>query len=240
MPVISVATQARKEGFFRLEWHLAEQRSLLIAKGEAFILLVTIDATSERGAIVPEAFLAVQWTRLPGGETNAAFAQRVRSLLGLDPAVAGASQPVGRDEGVASPTSRAASQVDRALPAVAWAVGAVLGLAVVLGFVWWRPATPVANAGAASRPLTAEKALAPAAPAEPRRGLKSVVVLPFENLSADKEANAVLVDGMHVDVISNLLLMREVRRVPLDTAMTYRGTKKTHKEIAEELGWRLC
>src|SRR5271165_2248141 len=30
MPVISVHTQERAEGYFRLEWHLAEQRSLLI------------------------------------------------------------------------------------------------------------------------------------------------------------------------------------------------------------------
>ena len=32
VPIISANTQARKEGYFRLEWHLAEQRMRLIAK----------------------------------------------------------------------------------------------------------------------------------------------------------------------------------------------------------------
>ena len=34
--------------------------------------------TSERGALVPDAFLAVPWTKLPGGETPAAFRARVK------------------------------------------------------------------------------------------------------------------------------------------------------------------
>jgi len=76
-------TQARTEGYFRLEWHLAEQRSLLKAKGLPFIVPVCIDATPERDALVPEAFLAVQWTRLADGEPNSAFIERMRGLLGL-------------------------------------------------------------------------------------------------------------------------------------------------------------
>ena len=82
IPLISAHTQERQEGYFRLEWHLAEQRSLLIAKGRPFIVPVSIDATSERGALVPEAFAAVQWTKLPGGETTSAFVTRVQKLLG--------------------------------------------------------------------------------------------------------------------------------------------------------------
>ena len=78
LPVISASTQERQEGYFRLEWHLAEQRSLLIAKGRPFIVPVSIDATSERGALVPEAFTAVQWTRLAGGETTPGFIARVQ------------------------------------------------------------------------------------------------------------------------------------------------------------------
>ena len=82
MPVISANTQARKEGYFRLEWHLAEERVRLIAKGVPFIVPVSVDGTTERGALVPDAFLAVQWTRLTGGEAPAAFVTRVRRLLG--------------------------------------------------------------------------------------------------------------------------------------------------------------
>jgi len=83
VPLISAGTQARTEGYFRLEWHLAEQRSLLIAKGRPFIVPVCVDATPERVALVPEAFLAVQWTRLPGGDPTAALVGRLRGLLGL-------------------------------------------------------------------------------------------------------------------------------------------------------------
>ncbi|MSU71910.1 MAG: toll/interleukin-1 receptor domain-containing protein [Opitutus sp.] len=55
IPVISANTQERREGYFRLEWHLAEDRMRLIAKGTPFIVPVTVDGTSERGALVPDA-----------------------------------------------------------------------------------------------------------------------------------------------------------------------------------------
>src|SRR5450631_2552801 len=70
VPIISVNTQARHEGYFRLEWHLAEQRSHLIARGRPFIVPVSIDQTNDTEALVPDAFLAVQWMRLPGGEVQ--------------------------------------------------------------------------------------------------------------------------------------------------------------------------
>ncbi len=87
VPVISASTQARTEGYFRLEWHLAEQRSLLMAKGRPFIVPVCIDATPEREALVPDAFMAVQWTRFVGGEAPPAFAPRIRELLRPGPFV---------------------------------------------------------------------------------------------------------------------------------------------------------
>ncbi len=61
--IISAQTQARHEDYFRLEWHLAEQRSRLIAKGRPFIVPVCADGTTENEAFVPEAFLAVPWSR---------------------------------------------------------------------------------------------------------------------------------------------------------------------------------
>ncbi len=105
VPLISANTQARHEGYFRLEWKLAEDRSHLIAKGKPFIVPVSIDATTERGALVPDAFLAVQWTKLPGGDAPAAFVVRVRKLLGVDsgPPVVGASLDDARGRGPAAP-----------------------------------------------------------------------------------------------------------------------------------------
>ncbi len=65
--VISANTQAREEGYFRIEWDLAAERARGIASGVAFILPIVIDDTREPEALVPDRFRKVQWTRLPGG-----------------------------------------------------------------------------------------------------------------------------------------------------------------------------
>ena len=65
--VISANTQAREEGYFRIEWDLAAERARGIASGVAFILPVVIDGTKEPDALVPDRFRMVQWTKLPGG-----------------------------------------------------------------------------------------------------------------------------------------------------------------------------
>jgi tetratricopeptide (TPR) repeat protein len=81
VPITSASTQARHEGYFRLEWKLAADRSHLIAHDHPFLMPIVVDATPNDAARVPEEFQAVQWTRLPAGETSPAFCQRVRSLL---------------------------------------------------------------------------------------------------------------------------------------------------------------
>jgi TIR domain len=81
LPVISANTQARHEGYFRLEWSLAAERAKLIAETIPFILPVTIDPVAENEALVPERFRQVQWTRLPGGEPTAEFVERMVRLI---------------------------------------------------------------------------------------------------------------------------------------------------------------
>jgi TolB-like protein len=97
MPIISAATQARAEGYFRLEWRIADQRTHLMGRNRAFIFPVCVDQTPEAGADAPDSFLAVQWTRLPGGETSAAVAEHVRRLLSREQGGAWASRPVGSE-----------------------------------------------------------------------------------------------------------------------------------------------
>jgi TolB-like protein/tetratricopeptide (TPR) repeat protein len=87
VPIISANTQAREEGYFRLEWKLAVDRSHLMADDKAFLLPVVIDGTSDVNARVPEKFREVQWTRLPTGEAAASFAERARRILSGDAAV---------------------------------------------------------------------------------------------------------------------------------------------------------
>ena len=81
VPVISANTQARHEGYFRLEWSLAAERSKLIAETIPFILPVVIDPVSENDALVPERFLQVQWSRLGGGATTPEFVERMVRLI---------------------------------------------------------------------------------------------------------------------------------------------------------------
>ena len=81
VPVISAQTQARHEGYFRLEWSLAVERAKLIADTVPFILPVAIDGTPDQGALVPERFLQVQWTRLPGGGATPEFVERMVRLI---------------------------------------------------------------------------------------------------------------------------------------------------------------
>ncbi len=93
IPVISRSTQARGEGYFRLEWKLAVDRSHLMAADQAFLLPIVIDDTADAAARVPDRFREVQWTLLPGGETPSAFAERVLRLLGVEPAGAVPAAP---------------------------------------------------------------------------------------------------------------------------------------------------
>src|SRR5260370_29924966 len=67
LPIISRSTQARAEGYFRLEWRLADQRTHLMGRSRAFLVPICVDATPEKDADVPDSFLTLQWTRLPEG-----------------------------------------------------------------------------------------------------------------------------------------------------------------------------
>ena len=81
LPIISANAHARAEGYFRLEWKLAVDRSHLIAPDKPFLVPVAIDGTPQSDERIPDRFRELQWTRLPGGETPQAFVERVNGLL---------------------------------------------------------------------------------------------------------------------------------------------------------------
>ena len=54
LPVISAQTVERGEGYFRLEWKLAVERSHLMAEGVPFLVPVVVDGTSENAGMVPD------------------------------------------------------------------------------------------------------------------------------------------------------------------------------------------
>lgn len=63
---------------------------------------------------------------------------------------------------------------------------------------------------------------------------KSLIVLPIENLSGDKEQDY-FADGMTDDLIANLAKIRSLRVISRSTAMAYKGTRKPLSQIASEL-----
>src|SRR2546425_4021500 len=69
--LISANTNARSEGYFRLEWKLAVERSHLMADDQPFLLPLVVDATPEEHARVPEKFRERQWIHLHAGEVPA-------------------------------------------------------------------------------------------------------------------------------------------------------------------------
>src|SRR5688572_3015538 len=64
VPIVSAATDSRDEGYFRLEWKLAIDRSNLMAEDKAFVLPVSLDGITQQAARVPERFREVQWSRI--------------------------------------------------------------------------------------------------------------------------------------------------------------------------------
>jgi TolB-like protein/tetratricopeptide (TPR) repeat protein len=227
VPLISAHTQARQEGYFRLEWKLAEDRSHLMAKGKPFIVPVSVDGTSERGALVPDAFVAVQWTRLPGGETSPAFVARVQTLLAPPSALGmGRPRPVERDEGVASPVRP---------PARSWAWTTVVTVLVAIG-IWQWLRRPAAESPATLRPEAAAASIKAPSPTTPALGEKSIAVLPFANLSSEKE-NEFFADSLQDDVITSLTKIRDLSVISHWSTLAYRDPgARNLKKIAAELG----
>jgi TolB-like protein/cytochrome c-type biogenesis protein CcmH/NrfG len=93
VPIISANTESRSEGYFRLEWKLAVDRSHLMAEDQAFLMPVAIDGTTESTARVPDRFREIQWSRLAPGRGAGAFAERVQRLLASIPAAPAPKQP---------------------------------------------------------------------------------------------------------------------------------------------------
>src|SRR5689334_3443814 len=98
MPVISPNTNARPEGYLRLEWKLAVDRSHLMADDEPFLFPIVVGDVNDATARVPDKFRDVQWTRLRLDETPAELAGRVTRLL-----TAGVAGVVDPGPGATSP-----------------------------------------------------------------------------------------------------------------------------------------
>jgi TolB-like protein len=221
VPIISASTQARREGYFRLEWKLAAQRTHMIADGTPFLLPVVIDATRDGDALVPVEFKALQWTRLSDADSMRAFPGRVQTLLGAAKTASPARLEVTRPE----PPVRRSFRRNVLLVAAVFAV-------VISVIVVWRPWS--ANTGI--RPGVQPASATASPPAESARlGPKSVVVFPLENLSPDPE-NAFFTDGVHYEIIATLSAIPDLKVVSRESAVALKGIAGSLAERAGKVG----
>lgn len=220
VPILSSTTQSRREAYFRLEWKLADERTHHMAKGTPFLLPVTIDGTSDRGALVPESFLAAQWSRLPAGETPPAFVERVRRLLDVGLVIDSTpAPPDNRSAGSAVPVKQKPQNQSRI-----WAVLA----AVVIG--------AAVAAVALRRHKAPDSAPAKPAPASamPQMDAKSVAVLPFADLSEGHNSEY-FSDGISEELL-NVLAKVPGLKVPARTSsFFFKGKNVPVQEIATKL-----
>jgi TolB-like protein/cytochrome c-type biogenesis protein CcmH/NrfG len=233
IPLISANTQERKEGYFRLEWKLAAERTHLMAEGVPFIAPIVVDATTEGSAIVPAEFMRVQWTRLPGALATPEFIEQIKRLLG------GSASPLPAprvESAAARSTHSPAAVAPKAKFPVALVAGLGVAVLVLVGYIALRPAAKISAPTATPAPAVAEtKATPPPAPAASKILNKSIAVLPLSNMSEDKDTGF-FADGVHEDLLTNLALVSELKVVSRTSVMQYRGTTKTMKQIGEELG----
>ncbi len=77
----------------------------------------------------------------------------------------------------------------------------------------------------------------PSAPAIPAIPKKSIAVLPFENLSDEKE-NAFFADGMQDEILTSLTKIAALKVISRTSVMQYRGAGAAHnlRDIAQALG----
>jgi TolB-like protein/Flp pilus assembly protein TadD len=212
MPIISAHTQARHEGYFRIEWELAAQRAMGIASGVPFILPVVIDDTREPNALVPDRFRTVQWTRLPGGVVTPEVKARYLKLWSQRTGVLAAQEAlptISADTGQ-RPTLPAKNL--RLFPAMA---AALLALGALL---FWRPWHDN-----------------PKLQTEPARPAPSVAVLPFVNQSADKD-NEYFSDGIADELLITLAKIPGLKVAARTSAWSFKGRNSTAREVGEQLG----
>jgi TolB-like protein/Tfp pilus assembly protein PilF len=227
IPLISVNTASRHEGYFRLEWDLADQRTHMMSRNRVFIVPVCLDATVEAGADVPESFQRVQWTHLPGGPIPPEFVAHIKRLLspGLAATASSVAAPAMASVPTALPTGRA-SLPRRVLPAAV----VMLVLAALAYLLVNQLRSPRDNATAPS--ITSSGLTTTGVPAVVADGAfnpppHSIAVLPFVNLSGDKEQEY-FSDGLTEELLNSLAEINELQVAARTSSFSF----KEHPDIA--------
>jgi TolB-like protein len=205
IPLVSQHTQERLEGYFRHEWKLAIERTHHMAEQKPFLVPVVVDGTGDQEAFVPDAFRVVQWTHLPGGETPPAFVERIKRLLSPE------LSPLTALSG-AAPVRTAW----RSMPALLAIVVVLAALAYLFADKFW---------------ISKHVMPAPATFAPPPH---SIAVLPFVNLSGDKEQEY-FSDGLTEELLNSLSGINELQVAARTSAFSFKGKDADIGTIARKL-----
>jgi len=216
IPLISQHSQERLEGYFRLEWKLAVDRSHRMAAERSFVVPVVVDSTREREAVVPDSFRDVQWTHLPGGEPPPAFVARVAALLGAPAQVATASP------GPAPVSARPAGANRHAV----WIPLGLAALTIFLGVGW----LTLRHTG-----LQGQAKTGVAGQLQPPATEKSIAVLPFADMS-EKHDQEYFADGMAEETLNQLAKIPELKVIGRTSSFQFKGKAEDLRKIGTTLG----
>ena len=227
LPVVSQHTQERGKGYFRLEWKLAVEQTHLMADGMAFLAPIVVDHTPESGALVPAEFMRVQWTRLPGALPTPQFVEQMKRLLNFsDKAAAVSSRNADAPHHVAPRKSN--------LPLTLIGVVAAGAIGAAIYFALKTPAPAAAIPPPPARAEFATKAAStPAVSDKSAPAAKSIAVLPFINLGADK-ADEYLGDGMTEELLNVLAKVKGLRVPGRSSSFAFKG--RTDEDIFRRVG----
>jgi TolB-like protein len=226
IPVISRNTHAREEGYFRLEWKLAVDRSHLMVADRPFLVPVVIDDTSDQDEKVPDRFREVQWTRLPGGETPPAFVERIKRLLSPELSQGPQTPSVAARAPAAPMAQRTVLGSWRSKTALLVTIAAIL---IALGYLVANRLTPSKHFAEGSGAPVALSTVAAFNPPP-----HSIAVLPFVNLSGDKEQEY-FSDGLTEELLNSLAEIDGLQVAARTSAFSFKGQDNDIATIGRKL-----
>jgi TolB-like protein len=183
-------------------------------------LPAVIDDTRDNDERVPERFREVQWTRLPGGVTPAPFVERVRRLLSGEQAQGPAGTESATARVSAAPTTRKA-----VLPFWHWKAALLVTIAVAIAALSYL----LANRFVLSK-RGAELVSASAFTPPPH----SIAVLPFVNLSGDKEQEY-FSDALTEELLNSLAEINGLQVAARTSAFSFKGKDNDIGMVARKL-----
>jgi TolB-like protein len=191
-----------------------------MAEQKAFLVPVVVDGTRDQEAFVPDAFRAVQWTRLPGGDTPPAFVERVKRLL--SPELSPMSAASGVRAAIREPVRATWRSKPLLLAIVAVVFVAALAYLVVNEFWIPKHATPETTAQAGAPPIAFNP--------PPH----SIAVLPFVNMSGDKDQEY-FSEGLTEELLNSLSRINQLQVAARTSSFSFQGEHPDITTVAHKL-----